>query len=276
MGDCIYCGESAGFMRKSHRDCENQHKRGRGDIVSLITHAGVIGGDLGGLNAQLKDIASRSYINRSGIKDCIIEGYEAAVDMALGDHVISVAEEQSLGELQNHFGLSQQELDRNGAVERIFKGAVIRDVLDGEIPQRLSLSGPVPFNLQKSETLVWVFENVKYYEEKTRTEYRGGSRGVSIRVMKGVYYRVGDFKGKKVQTQETVHADTGLMGITTKHIYFAGDRKRFRIRFDRIVSWDAYSDGIGVMRDAQTAKPQSFVTGDGWFTYNLVSNLAQL
>ena len=27
--------------------------------------------------------------------------------------------------------------------------------------------------------------------------------------------------------------------------------------------------------DAQTANPQSFRTGDGWFTYNLVMNLAQ-
>jgi hypothetical protein len=30
------------------------------------------------------------------------------------------------------------------------------------------------------------------------------------------------------------------------------------------------------MRDAQTAKPQTFVTGDGWFVYNLAVNLAQV
>ena len=30
------------------------------------------------------------------------------------------------------------------------------------------------------------------------------------------------------------------------------------------------------MRDAQTAKPQTFVTGDGWFAYNLAVNLAQM
>ena len=276
MGDCVYCGESAGFLRKSHKDCENRHKRGQREIIALVSQLGADGGDLNGLNAELKAIASRAYLNRSGIKDCIIQGYEAAVDLALDDHVISPAEERALGNLQSHFNLSQGELDRNGAVERVVKGAIIRDVLDGEIPQRIAVSGPLPFNLQKSETLVWVFQDVDYYEEKTRTEYRGGSRGVSIRVMKGVYYRVGDFKGKKVQTQETVHADTGLLGITTRHIYFAGRRKRFRIRFDRIVAFDAYSDGIGVMRDAQTAKPQSFVTGDGWFTYNLVSSLSQL
>ena len=30
------------------------------------------------------------------------------------------------------------------------------------------------------------------------------------------------------------------------------------------------------MRDAHTAKPQAFKTGDGWFAYNLAVNLVQM
>ncbi len=30
------------------------------------------------------------------------------------------------------------------------------------------------------------------------------------------------------------------------------------------------------MRDAQTAKPQTFRTGDGWLACNLAANLAQV
>ena len=35
-------------------------------------------------------------------------------------------------------------------------------------------------------------------------------------------------------------------------------RKQFRVSYDRIVSFDHYDDGFGIMRDAQTAKPQGF------------------
>ena len=42
------------------------------------------------------------------------------------------------------------------------------------------------------------------------------------------------------------------------------------------MSFDPYDDGFGIMRDAQTAKPQTFRTGDGWFPYNLAANLAQM
>ena len=42
------------------------------------------------------------------------------------------------------------------------------------------------------------------------------------------------------------------------------------------MGFEPFSDGLGLMRDAQTAKPQSFRTGDGWFAYNLAVNLAQI
>ena len=146
----------------------------------------------------------------------------------------------------------------------------------GTIPEATYDRNGLPFNLQKSETLVWLFTDVPYHEEKVRREYVGASQGVSIRVMKGVYYRVGGFKGRPVETAQIEKIDEGLLGITTKHVYFKGARKSFRIPYSKIVSWDPYDDGIGLMRDARSARPQIFITGDGWFTYNLVTNLAQM
>ena len=70
-------------------------------------------------------------------------------------------------------------------------------------------------------------------------------------------------RSPSTEWEGTVHAETGLLGLTTKHVHFAGSRKRFRVRYDRIVASGPYEDEFGIMRDAQTAQPQSFVTGDG-------------
>ena len=150
----------------------------------------------------------------------VVSGWEKAVDIAFNDGILSQEEETALSELKQHFSLSQQVLDRKGAFTKIVKGAVLRDILDGNLPERVQIDGNLPFNLQKTEKVVWVFQDVDYYEEKTRTRYVGGSQSVSIRIAKGLYYRTGAFKGERVQTSETVHADTGLMGVTNKHIYF--------------------------------------------------------
>ena len=114
----------------------------------------------------------------------------------------------------------------------------------------------------------------EYIEQKIKREYVGGSAGVSIRIARGVYYRIGAFKGHPIEKSHAVHVDTGILGITNKHIYFYGHNKKFRIKYEKIVSFESYSDGIGLQKDAVTAKPQIFVTGDGWFTYNLITNLS--
>ena len=41
----------------------------------------------------------------------------------------------------------------------------------------------------------------------------------------------------------------------------------FRVRYDKIVDFDPYDDGFGIMKDTQTAKLQVSRTGDGWFPY---------
>ena len=110
----------------------------------------------------------------------------------------------------------------------------------------------------------------------THRERRGTSHGLSTRVARGVYYRPGTSRSRAVEWEETVHQDTGLLEFTTKHLYFSGIKKNFRVRYDRIVDFEPFSDGFEIMRDAQTAKPHSFETGDEWFAYNLAVNLAQM
>lgn len=276
MGQCIYCEKPAGFLKKAHKECKQQHERGKSEVISLVGKIGAEGGDLHRLESSIEHVASTSFIDKDTLNSLVASGWERAVNIAFDDDLLSEEEESALSELKEHFSLPQQILDRNGAYSKLVKGAVLRDIMNGNLPERMKIDGGLPFNLQKSEKVVWVFQGVNYYEEKTRTRYVGGSQGVSVRIAKGLYYRTGAFKGERVQTSETVHADTGLLGVTNKHIYFAGPSKRFRIAYNKIVTFEPFSDGIGVQRDAQTAKPQSFQTGDGWFTYNLITNLAQM
>jgi hypothetical protein len=43
-----------------------------------------------------------------------------------------------------------------------------------------------------------------------------------------------------------------------------------------MVAFEPFSYGSGIMRDAQTARPQTFRTGDGRSAHNLAANLAQM
>ena len=229
---------------------------------------------VGGWQAALDDLKAslaELALSPGDERRLLAQAWEAAVEGSLEDGVLSLDEEAALLRYLDHFGLRVSDVDANGAHRNMVKSAVIRELAEGIVPDRLGGNVQHPFNLMKSEKLVWLFGGVDYIETKTRRERRGTSHGVSIRVARGLYYRPSTFRSRVHEWEEDVHEDTGLLGVTTKHLYFHGSKKRFRVRLDKIVSFEPYSDGLGIMRDAQTAKPQTFAVGDGWFIYNLVT-----
>lgn len=275
MAKCRYCGENAGWFRSVHEACQRACAEAKQRISREVGRALDSAAKPSALAAEVEELARAGRLASGERAVAAADGFVRAVEAAFEDGVLTPEEESRLEALHKALGLRTSDPGAGGALRRVERGAVLRDVLEGRIEDRRQAYGRLPFNFQKTEKLVHVFDDVEYHEWKTRTHYTGGSQGVSLRVARGVYYRVGGFKGERYQTQEAVHADDGALAMTTRHLYFAGAMKRFRVRWDRIVAFDPYADGLGIMRDAQTAKPQTFVTGDGWFAYNLAMNLAQ-
>lgn len=271
MGTCRYCGTKAGLFSSQHRACADVHEIGQVQARTLIASSA---SNVGEIPSQLKLVAQQSYLTQSELKEAAIAGWSQVLDNALDDHVVSQDEQHHLVELLNILPIEQDEIKQSLPYLRFVQALTLRELDDGITPTRFTLDGSIPFNFQKSEQLVWAFQNVDLYEDKTRTTYVGGSRGVSVRIARGVYYRVGAFKGERIPVTETVHTGTGLLAVTTKHIYFSGGRRDFRVPYSKMVSIKAYSDGIGISRDTASAKPMSFVTGDGWFISNLVAKVA--
>ena len=199
---------------------------------------------------------------------------EATVEGTLEDGLITLDEESAPNRYMGHFGPTQSQMNQNRVLTQVVKAAAIRDIAEGVVPDRQNITDRVPFNLMKSDKLGWVTQDVDYLEVVTRRERRGSSHWLSIQVTRGVYYRPGIFRSRSVEWEETIHQDTEVLGFTTKHIYFSDPKETFRVRYDRIVDFEPFDDPFALMRDAQTAKPQSFRTGDGWFAFNLATNLA--
>ena len=264
MGVCRFCGQEAGFLKTAHEACTEK-------LTSAI--ANYLGG-----SATISDLdAVATEFGAKGAKgqDVFAPLWDGAVVKALEDGVLTSDEEERLVSAARLFGFGQPELDRKGQYTHMVKAAILRDVLEGKIPERVKVEG-LTINLQKSEKLAYVFQGVEYHTLRTVRSFAGVSHGLSIRVMKGVYYRPSVFKGHPVESTEVVSGGTGTLAATNKNLYFLGPLKTMRIPYAKIISFQPYSDGIGIQRDAASAKPEVFKIGDGWFAYNLITNLASL
>ena len=109
-------------------------------------------------DGHLRDLAlsiRQTDLGQGEANRLLIQAWETAALGALEDGLLSLDEENDLAKYADHFSLTQQDLDRNGVHTSLVQAAVLRDVAQGIIPQHQDIIGNVPFNLMKSEQLVW-------------------------------------------------------------------------------------------------------------------------
>ena len=282
MGTCRFCGEDAGWLRGEHWKCRNVRETALERMRAACVTAAATGRGIEDLEYTLQYLAQEAWVDRDEIRPIMIKGWVDALNDARADIVLGRKDHQSLNEYRTYTGLKESELADFGIAEKLRQLALLRSlIVDGAIPNHDAMEDLVKaqpramFSLMNSETLLWVFPDVEYMTEVSQRRYSAGSRGVSVRVAKGVNVRVGQTKGHSYTDTSMKVVDSGILGISTKHMYWAGQRglgrsKSFRIRLDRIVSTERYSNAVGIMRDGQRAKPESFSGLDGQFASVLI------
>ena len=258
-----------------------------GAIRSACVDAALRGTGLAELDGRIRETAVSADIEmfEHELTEVLEKGWCDALEEAVEDRILSIEEKRCLNRYRAHFDLDDARLDVHGQHFQLFKMMnLLRSLTEDEVLPRFDLGtvraefGRLPFNMMKSESLVWVFPNVQYLKEVTRREFRGSSMGASIRVAKGVYVRPGTFKGRSVESSSMEYQDSGVFGITTKHIYFTGSQKSFRVRLEKIVSFDPYKDALHIMRDTASARPEAFTLSafEVWFCVNVIDAIMSM
>ena len=202
------------------------------------------------------------------------ESFDAAIEKYLDDGIIDRDEELAVARFIQFTGLPQQVLNANKALEKVVQSKVLQELLNGHVPTpRITISGNFPFMLNKNEHMLWFFRGVTLQMQKVRRETVGRTRGVSVRICKGVYYRTGGFRGSPVETTYMQRIGTGSVCLTDRNLYFHCPEKTLKIPFSKILSLDPYSNGLGVQKDGAGDKPMFFENLDSWFCCNVISNL---
>lgn len=275
MGKCVFCGENAGIFRNMHAECEPI----RWGVCETLLN----GGSPYDLRIWIEEnIDTIQQARPYDVGEALMEGWCDAVDVTLKYGVVTDEEAERLSDFLS--GLEEScaiPLEEIAEMMPRFKQRYLsvsmayaaKEVKKGNynVDGSMNISHlQIPFNLQKSENLIFIIPDVDYYEERTRVERSGRYGGASVRVASGLYLHGGGYRSRPVDVSKIEYLDMGLLGITTKHLYFSGGSKKFRISYDRLVTYEYNEDTLIVMRDAASADLQLFVTGYGLLTYNLV------
>jgi len=273
MGKCKYCGLDAGFFRNHHDDCERKYKQGLADISQICYGCFASKEDFYFKDRDIKQIIADSHIDNVSLEKEYLVLFDNAVNHYLDDGIIDTTEERTLARFIQYSGLPQTVLNANKSLEKMLQSKVIQDILAGNVPApRIQIAGDFPFMLGKTEHLVWLFRNTTLHQQKVKKEYVGRTHGMSFRIMKGVYYRTGGFKGHPVESTIMQKIGTGSVCFTNKNIYFASPEKSIKIPYNKILSMESYSNGVGIQKDGANEKPIFLEGVNSWFAYNVIAN----
>jgi hypothetical protein len=70
-----------------------------------------------------------------------------------------------------------------------------------------------------------------------------------IKIAKGLYWRMGQFRGAPITKDMLVKVDTGTVFITNKRVIFSGPMRSNSVRLDRVLDITPYADGVGIQKD---------------------------
>jgi hypothetical protein len=273
VGTCRYCGQSAGFLRREHKECRLRHDEAATKITEFFVKALGSSMEPSHFRTMTEEIAHKNLISDPEIRQLAITGLQNMITSASTHQAMSEEEDQRITGLCNTFNIQVNELGDPGM--RFAKSQFLRRLDEGKFPTGVHLTG-MPINLERNEQPIWLFNNVTYSTIRQRTQYVGASQGMSIRVMKGVYYRAGTFKGEPIRTEHLSKEGRGIFVITSHNVYFWSPMKAFKIPIKKIIAMQPYSNGIQLMRDAANAKPYFFDLDDPLFACDAIARLSHI
>jgi len=296
MGACIYCGKSAGIFRGVHKKCEEDHarkedERKRKEEIVLRTFQNSIyeliisGFDKSDVMRKIENVEpDMGFIP---VYKAMKNSFDRAVDTLLDDGVLSDKEKSNLDRFVSFYSdqfkklkakhgwdvVSEIDNIQDGEqYQRFIKGAILSDIINGRPLEKRFTINESPIIFPKGESPLWLFNNVGYFTYKTKTEYRGSSDGISIRIAKGLYYRTGSFKGNPIRTEVLEKKKDGSLILTTKNIYFYCGGSLEKTPLSKIILAQTFADGILIQKDGMREKPKIFKHVDSWFISNVISN----
>lgn len=192
---------------------------------------------------QIQSSFKELELTRDDLKDIRATAYTSALRAAKNDGKITAEEEVELNKIQEFLQIPSGEIVTSK--KELARLRLVAEIQNGNAPT-VTVQNVI---LQKKEVAHWVEPGSILEERVVSRRYEGGSQGVSIRIARGLTYRVGAHRGHIVTDTAVMPVSTGELIVTNRRIIFRGDAKSFNLRLDKLLEVNFYSDGVRLTDD---------------------------
>jgi len=163
------------------------------------------------------------------------------------DQRITEDEKKELESIMSYFDLSQDDFDFS---QKNFNKFYSLALIDKGILPTPQFTG-FDVILKKGEIVHWLCPSIlKKFKKVTRTINYSGFSG-SIKIVKGLRYRVGSINLSPQVSTVVVDEDSGNFWLTNQRLGFLGGRKSFALPYNKIMSFELFNDAIIIHKEGR-------------------------
>ena len=269
MSNCTHCGKPAGVFRNYRADCRAQFERATATIPAFFEKLlqSLLPADR--FKELLREVAATFHIPPDQLRSLSIDGIRAMVDSAVTQRLPTITDEDRILEIATTLGLSAEDI--SGLTEKLVKIGILRDLDEGAAPDRVTVVGPMPFELEADESIIWIFNGVKVLRG---SKAKNASPAMNRHDMPD-YLPPASVGQDSARFPESAEIGSGDLMITNRHVFIVSDDRHRQIPFSRLAHVATFSDGFQLARSADE-RPLTFLVDDPWFAANLVIRLMRL
>jgi len=160
----------------------------------------------------------------------------------IGNGSISDVEQQKINsqrmEAEKHEIQAQKENDINQFLTSVQNGTI-----------NITSNRPSPIILKKNENVSIVMNDIHLQEPRAVRQTHAAYGGPTIRVAKGMSFRLGGASARSESHEEIRVIDQGSLILTNKRLIFIGSKRSTNIDLRKIMGIEAYKDGIESQRE---------------------------
>lgn len=205
-------------------------------LISISLSDGVISDEE---SNHISEYFLESNLTTEDYEKICSEAFVSVVQRAIADRRVTDYESQAIERLADQLQMSpqwkawaKQEMRYYAMFHYIEQG--------GTLPTQM----PVNVILQRGEVCHLSIPARLLEERVVSRQYVGGSQGVSVRIMKGVTYRVGQQRGHIETRSGIVPISNGYFNITNKRLVFSGNNKSVSSALNKLLDLQLYSDAL--------------------------------
>ena len=275
MARCVYCNQPTGFWRRRHAECQERHTRALATIPELFTKALHSSLSAERFGALLKDAAGASFIKPRDLGSLCVRGISSMIDSVLAERLLTTTEEERISEIKDALGPGIADVTELN--EKLIKISMLRELDAGQLPDRVTVVGPMPIELRQHERVIWIFNRVICFRRRIPVTSPPVGTGIVFPATENdLYCGLRAFINDPIPTDDLLEEATGDLVVTDRNIYFIfGDGDR-RIPLAKITALQPHADGIQVTCEQPQGRSRTFKLGDPWLAANLIVRLTIL